>query len=536
MKPLNLLLPLAACLPVMNAQTNTPTSITSTIMGLSFFDSTNNGVKDTNLDYAISSIAVSLYSCNSLVALQEVTTDFSGRYAFEVDTIGQYQIGISSVPSWYTSSSAWRGATDENGSLTYPEATSAIDPATGLSICFEVDKSVTIDNVDVGLRLNVPAVNNPSKSPTYGPTSIATVASTVVGTTPGGEIVVRSPAPTFSSPISSPVSPTDPPSTSGVSINGTIGIETMLPSTSPSAHPSISPSEIPTNIPSTTPSSLPSLHPSEVPSQIPSASPSDAIPPTRNPTILVQPPTIPTKIGNPVGPITISDLQITFDGINMLENDTAWSEDTSQYILDYFSNGYNIQDLTVSIEVKSQAPGRRLQENLQQQSVVVTYEQTTAYKTDDNTDVNTIMSESFATLLDRARYQVYLTDQSSYYNAITGISSVSIPGGSSSIDQETTLPPEDGAKDNTTIIIVVCVVIGVALFVGGLYLMYKRSGRGDHYDNSGDKIHASSSSVGSRRRRSYDLETGIMQSSRQMSRSGSRSGSQVGSRSFVDDE
>jgi hypothetical protein len=228
----------------------------------------------------------------------------------------------------------------------------------------------------------------------------------------------------------------------------------------------------------------------------------------------------------------------------MLESDSVWANDTATYIMNYFSEGYNVWDLEVSIEVTGQAPGRRkLQE--QEPSVVVTYDQTTSYKTDDGTKTAVIVTEPFASLLDRRRYLIFLADQSSYYGDVTQVSSVatsgsdggSEPGGN--VDQVTAPPPSpEGGKDATSIIIGVCVAVGALLLIGGLYLMYVKRDRGDDYDEDevgdGNDVHAPDGSVGSGKRSGRDLETGSRASSRR-SRSGSLQGSRQGSR-YGDDE
>lgn len=541
----------------------------STITGLSFFDSNNNGIKDTNLDYAISSIAVSLYTCDSSsinfgTSLQEATTDFSGMYKFEVDP-GSYRIGVDNIPSWYTFSSSWAGAMDDAGNLMYPDSTSVIDPATGQSGCFDVEGGVTEDKKDFGMRLNIPSPPASTPNPTSGPTPAGTGVSSVVGTenasespsnspsseapttpvptvsvvttpggSPGGGIIVPSPPPSLP-----PVAPTASPS-AGATIENTTA--PVIPvSETPSIIPSMVPSGVPSVMNSDIPSAIPSILPSGVPSEIPSISPSNATT-TSVPTTVSEAPTIPIVIGDSIGPVTSEDLKMTFTGINMLENDTAWAEETSTYIMNYFSEGYNVWDVEVSINVKAQSSGgRKLQE---QSSVVVTYDQTTTYKTDDGTEPMVIATEPFASILDRRRYLIYLADTSTYYGDVSAVSGVSTSvsdsgsdGSDSSVDGATAPPqsPEE-SKNITPIIIGVCVAVGAVLLVGGLYLAYVRRDRGDDYydDHVGNNnAFVSSGSAGSGRRGSQDLETGSRGSKRSV---GSRQGSRQGSIRYGDDE
>lgn len=556
----------AAATTVSAATTPPVDALPSTITGLSFFDSNNNGIKDANLDYAISSIVVSLYTCDSSninlgTALNEATTDFAGVYKFEEVQPGSYRIGVDNIPSWYTFSSSWNGATDASGALLYPDSTSVIDPETRQSECFEVGGGEIVDKKDFGMRLNIPSPPASTPNPTAGPSSAGTGVSSVANTeslsempsiapsseapttpvptvtlitTPGGSpgdgIVVPSPPPSLP-----PIAPTVSPSAGATFQNVTA---TMTPiSTSPSESPSATPSSSPSMKASDIPSASPSLLPTVVPSEVPSAAPSNATQ-TIVPTTGTAAPTIPTVIGDPIGPVTTEDLQMTFSGINMLQNDTAWAEDTSTYIMNYFSQGFNVWDVEVSINVKAQSSGgRKLQE---QSSVVVTYDQTTTYKTDDGTEPMMIATEPFASLLDRRRYLIYLADRSAYYGDVSGVSAVSTSsnsgsdGTSSNVDQVTAPPPSpEEANDATPIIIGVCVAVGAVLLVGGLYLMYVRRDRGDeYYDDhivTGNDAYAPSGSVASGRRGSNDLETGSRssrhsRSSGQNSRQGSRFG------------
>ena len=530
-------------------------AIPSTITGISFFDSNNNGFKDANLDYAISSIAVSLYTCdpsdiNFGLPLEEATTDFSGVYKFENILPGEYKIGIGSIPSWYTFSSAWTGATDSSGVPSYPDATSVIDPATSQSDCFTVPENMVVDAKDFGMRLNVPELNAPATpSPTPGLTVGGTEAS---GVTPNptspptareteaeignsftdaptstiAQVPGATPSPDDSS-IPQSLAPTHSPPTVSPSA-GITYISTVDKTTVPSRYPSVAPTEqvsdIPSAFPSTIPSSLPSEKPSTAPSMAPTFTPSLATTET---------PTTPTKIGDLIGPVMTTGLQMTFDGIGLLENDTAWAEYTSSYIMNYFSVGYNVWDVDVSINVNEQTSSRRLRKLQQSQpTVVVTYDQTTTYKTDDGTDATTIATEPFLTSLDRARYRIYLADQSKYYKNVTEVSSVTIV-------QDDVHSPSEGNDPSPTptpepsgispVIIGVCVAVGAFLLLGGLYLMYVRRDRGDDYydDSVDDDEYAPSGSMGSGRRRSHDLEVGS-RASRSSSRQGSRQGSRYG--------
>ncbi|KAL3779437.1 hypothetical protein ACHAWO_000163 [Cyclotella atomus] len=540
------------------------TASSSSISGLSFFDSNNNGMKDDNLDYAISSMVVDLYICDSSntnygTTLQEATTDFSGLYSFEVEP-GSYYIAVENIPSWYTFSSAWTGAMDATGMTPmYPDSTSVIDPATSQSACFAVGSGEAVTNIDFGMRLNIPESSPTTPSPTAGGTGITSVANVteMPSIAPTSE-APTTPAPTMTVvqnpdgstglvvPSLPPTLPPIPPSSSptpGATVEN-VTASVVPVTTAPTGVPSPGPSEIPSIMESDIPSAAPSLLPSVIPSGIPSALPSNATTETFMPTAASGAPTIPPKTGDPVGPVTTEGLKITFTGINMLESDSVWANDTATYIMNYFSEGYNVWDLEVSIEVTGQAPGRRkLQE--QEPSVVVTYDQTTSYKTDDGTKTAVIVTEPFASLLDRRRYLIFLADQSSYYGDVTQVSSVatsgsdggSEPGGN--VDQVTAPPPSpEGGKDATSIIIGVCVAVGAVLLIGGLYLMYVKRDRGDDYDEDevgdGNDVHAPDGSVGSGKRSGRDLETGSRASSRR-SRSGSLQGSRQGSRYGDDD-
>lgn len=488
------------------------------ISGTSFFDSNNNGIRDPNLDYAISSIAVSLYTChvsdiNYGTPLQEATTDFSGVYSFEINDMSgaEYYIVVGDIPSWYTFSSSWTGAVDENGNTLYPDADSVIDPDTSRSECFTAEEGTTYD---FGMRLNVPDVVAPDDTPgptaTSEPTTMAPVNVPGATSSPDGGIgVIVSPSPTARVAV---VAPTMSPD---------VG-DTVVPSSGPSNAPSAVLSEEPSVRPSLVPSSFPSAFPSEDPSPVPSSIPSIVDADSEAPSAA-------TPSGEAVGPETTTGLQMTFSGIDSLENETAWGIDTAAYIADHFSEGYDVSNLTVVVAVKGQSPGRQWRqlqtENTASSSVVVTYDQTTSYSTGDGTTVESVITDPFESSLDRARYQIYLADESEYYAAVIDVSPVTVPdedgvstdgGTDGNVDGATTVtPPPTPApgKDATPIIIGVCVTVGILLFVGGLYLMYTRRDRGDEYyedppAGNGNEYNNSGSVGSGRRGGGYDLETG----------------------------
>eukprot|EP00956_Cyclotella_meneghiniana_P024920 scaffold50936_cov30-Cyclotella_meneghiniana.AAC.1 len=209
---------------------------------------------------------------------------------------------------------------------------------------------------------------------------------------------------------------------------------------------------------------------------------------------------------------------MTLTGIWILDDEAKWGNYTAAYITDYFSKGYNVSNLVVSILVTKQdrgTPASRTRRELQASAVEVTYNQTTSYNTGDGTTVETIITDPFESPLDRARYQIYLTEQEEYYADVTDVSPVTVPeeegGADGNVDGATTVPVDQ--NDATPIIIGVCVAVGVLLFVGGLYLMYTKRDRGDEYyedqQPTGNGNEYSSGSVGSGRRGGgYDLETG----------------------------
>ena len=445
-------------------------------------------------------------------------------YSFEIEDADQqtYYIGIGDIPSWYTFSLAWTGATDENGNILYPDATSAINPETGNSECFNVtannEESETM--YDFGMRLNIPdvAVNTPSPtSGTLEPTTLAPVPTVVnlpgaTSSPDGGSdiIVIATPEPT-TGPTASASLPSSVAVVTTPSVSPNVG-ETAMPSSSPSIAPSAMPSNVPSVHPSFIPSSIPSTIPSEDPSNVLSSFPSSAV------NDITGAPSAAKASGEAVGPTTTSGLKMTLTGIWILDDEAKWGNYTATYITDYFSKGYNVSNLVVSILVTKQdrgTPASRTRRELQASAVEVTYDQTTSYNTGDGTTVETIITDPFESPLDRARYQIYLTEQEEYYADVTDVSPVTVPeeqdGADGNVDEATTVPVDQ--NNATPIIIGVCVAVGVLLFVGGLYLMYTKRDRGDEYyedqQPTGNGNEYSSGSVGSGRRGGeYDLETG----------------------------
>eukprot|EP00579_Thalassiosira_antarctica_P010157 CAMPEP_0201919580 /NCGR_PEP_ID=MMETSP0903-20130614/8421_1 /ASSEMBLY_ACC=CAM_ASM_000552 /TAXON_ID=420261 /ORGANISM="Thalassiosira antarctica, Strain CCMP982" /LENGTH=199 /DNA_ID=CAMNT_0048456127 /DNA_START=121 /DNA_END=717 /DNA_ORIENTATION=+ len=141
--------------------------MSTSISGYAFFDYSNDGTRDIaigSFDYGISGISVLLFTCTNEL-LKTTSTDSSGFYTFEeLNGGGQYYIE-SNPPSWYIFSDVWKGKTDENGVLLYPDADSAVNPETGRSVCFEL-----AEEKDVSFGMEFDITPNPTPIPTPIPT------------------------------------------------------------------------------------------------------------------------------------------------------------------------------------------------------------------------------------------------------------------------------------------------------------------------------------------------------------------------------
>ena len=116
------------------------TTMSTSISGYAFFDSTNDGTRDiaiSSFDYGISDISVHLFTCTN-ESLKTTSTDSSRFYTFEELNGGQQYYIKTNPPSWYKFNDKWNSKTDENGVLLYPDVNSAVNSETGQSVCFEL--------------------------------------------------------------------------------------------------------------------------------------------------------------------------------------------------------------------------------------------------------------------------------------------------------------------------------------------------------------------------------------------------------------
>ena len=492
---------------------------------------------------------------------------------------GSYRIGVETLPSWYTFSSAWNGALDATGAKLYPDAQNIIDPSTGTSECFDVVEGEAKAVMDFGLRLNIPDANpSPvSGSPTTKPTVAGTQGSVGNATSApsAAGIVVRTPAPTVNETVAPSFAgttlppaasmPTMPPVVGG---NGTEVIpsgdnatdvtgvvNTTQVGSGENATGLGDTSEAPSMVPSAIPSSIPSLAPSPSSSNAtvtlaPTISSSSNVTTAANETLDenvtstgnessaenttsaptaagTTPPAIPERIGDLIGPVTDKGLQITLTGINFLEAEADWANYTAEYIQSYFSTGFGVWDVQVELVVTNQGL-RRLKEGRrdQEQHVVVTYDQTSTYKTDDGSTSYYVITEPFASSLDQARYTLFLADNDKYYEDVTSASTVTVPGAqenSNKADKVTApAPAPETQPNNLPLIIGVSIGLGVVLLVGGMFLMYKGRERGDEYYDDPTSVGGGGGMLGT------DLEAGSRASrGSKRSATGSRQGSNL---------
>lgn len=115
--------------PVVGATENA----TIVISGLVFYDKDENGYFDEVGEETISGVDVALFNCDGAIIFVG-STDENGYYGFNNLKQGSYQVKFS-PPTGYAFSNVWSGAVDEEGKLVTTDASSDVDPDTGLSPC-----------------------------------------------------------------------------------------------------------------------------------------------------------------------------------------------------------------------------------------------------------------------------------------------------------------------------------------------------------------------------------------------------------------
>mmetsp|Transcript_19649 Transcript_19649/g.42736 ORF Transcript_19649/g.42736 Transcript_19649/m.42736 type:complete len:632 (+) Transcript_19649:1-1896(+) len=200
------------------------------------------------------------------------------------------------------------------------------------------------------------------------------------------------------------------------------------------------------------PFDITSLHTSQLKSQSPSMIPSHKA--SLNPTSTFHPTTMPSvqssRSGDLYGPTTMEGLVMAIRGIQVLEDEAAWSVATTNHIVEYFNltiDDPGVFDVTVSIEVMKQTSGddavfqRRRPHQQQQQHhrktrrrrrrglrsdfdiMEVIYSQTFSYKTSNSSryDEFYVAMAPFSTRQGSEGYIAALRALSPYYEEVWSV-------------------------------------------------------------------------------------------------------------------
>jgi len=347
---------------------------------------------NSTLDYGMNNVSVDLFTCAGDL-VDTTKTNASGHYSFEELTGGQYF--ISSVPpEGYVFNNVWDDNTNETKALEYLGLESAVNPDTGSTVCFDL-KDGEDKTVSFGMTFNV--------SSNLGPAVTASPSEFV-------ELISE----TSNSPIAASSMPP-----SDMHSSYTSQLLPYKPTTLATYQP---PSMIPSHEPSLNPTS--SFHPTAVPSAQP-----------RRP-------------GDAYGPTTMERLVMAIRGIEVLEDEAAWSMATSNYIMEYFNltiDDPGVFDVTVNIEVMKQASGddavfqRRRPHRQQKQHrkmrrrhrgllsdfdiVEVIYHQASSYKTSNSSryDEFYVAMAPFSTRQGSEGYVAALRALSPYYEEVWSV-------------------------------------------------------------------------------------------------------------------
>ena len=185
---------------------------------------------------------------------------------------------------------------------------------------------------------------------------------------------------------------------------------------------------------------------------------------------------------------------MTLYGVNEVDDPNAWSRTTATFIQDWLNDDIAslsliqkaIYDARVTVTLTSTTQGeevrgrRRLGRNLQTDSVEVTYNQITTYRTrDPNIDIERIVVAPFESQTSRDQYIKALKEALDGYEELTEVSPVTISADDSNGDGDKSEGSGDessgGSTNMAAIIGGACGGAAALVLLGGFIYMRKRN-------------------------------------------------------------
>ena len=174
--------------PPTNQVVTTSSPAASIISGVAFYDSNNNGNRESLQEYGVWDIKASLYFCgDDTTPLAQTSSSTQGAYQFENLAEGSYYINFE-YPGYYLLGSVW------NGNPSTQSVDNSVNPESGATNCFTLDDGDQFE-ADVAFIRNP----NPDPPPTPPPTN---------GATPPPTLPVATPPPTVAATQASSVTAT----------------------------------------------------------------------------------------------------------------------------------------------------------------------------------------------------------------------------------------------------------------------------------------------------------------------------------------
>ncbi|KAL7554079.1 hypothetical protein ACHAWF_017463, partial [Thalassiosira exigua] len=259
--------------------------------------------------------------------------------------------------------------------------------------------------------------------------------------------------------------------------------ETAVASAPPSPSPSVAPSDASTASPTKVPSGSPVAAPTDKPSARETGRPTE------------DPSTSPSRRGELVGPATTERLVMRIRGIGGLEDVSAWSDFTAEYVGEYFARNSEegAFDVRATIDVTGQTTvaarrGRRMRRlrggrELEGGEVLeVTYDQINTYRTVDPDEYDGVYVSTRPfnrpNDLQNVAYVNALRELSPYYDDVTSVEPVRVypppRPGSDAAAASNQKEDASGKTDNTTIYIIIGCVCGGAVLVAVLVIVVWR--------------------------------------------------------------
>jgi len=200
-----------------------PPTGTGIIAGVAFYDSNNNGNRESLQEYGVWNIKPSLYSCgDDTTSLAKTSTSTQGMYQFENLAEGSYYIKFE-YPIYYLLGNVW------NGDPSTPNVGNSANPENGMTNCFTLNDGAQFE-ADVAFVFNPNP--NPPPATTPAPTAAATTPppTLAVTTLPPTELstVAATPPPTIATNQTSTVAATAPPT---IATNQTSTVAATAPPT-----------------------------------------------------------------------------------------------------------------------------------------------------------------------------------------------------------------------------------------------------------------------------------------------------------------